>query len=87
MIVGPRRPEAIGAVTTEPASVLTYKDDPRSHAARSAEQIEPTDALFAGKVQHRRRQKIAAIPAAQASCRDPGTRPELRFPPSQLERE
>jgi hypothetical protein len=28
---GSRRPEAIGAVTTEPASVLTYKDDPRSH--------------------------------------------------------
>jgi hypothetical protein len=24
---------------------------------------------------------------AQASCRNPGTRPELRLPPSQLERE
>jgi hypothetical protein len=50
-------------------------------AARSAEQIEPTDALLAGKVQRkvsngiaglvaagssRHRQKIAAIPAAQA---------------------
>src|SRR5262249_39700 len=33
------------------------------------------------------RRKIAAIPATQASCRDPGTRPELRLPPSQLERE
>src|SRR5262249_14590442 len=34
------------------------------------------------------RQKIARqfLPA-QASCRDPGTGPELRLPPSQLERE
>src|SRR5262249_26182045 len=32
------------------------------------------------------RRKIAAIPATQASCRDPGTRPELRLPRSQLER-
>ena len=102
MIVGPRRPEAIGAVTTEPASVLTYKDDPRSHAARSAEQIEPTDALLAGKVQRkvsngiaglaaagssRHRQKTRQFLPAQASCRDPGTGPELRLPPPQLERE
>jgi hypothetical protein len=26
-----REAEEIGAVTAEPASVLTYKDDPRSH--------------------------------------------------------
>jgi len=70
-------------------------------AARSAEQIEPTDALLAGKVQRkvsngiaglaaagsRHQQNIAAIPASAASCRNPGTRPELRLPPSQLERE
>src|SRR5262249_15199357 len=55
--------------------------------------------LFTGKVQRKvsnciaglaaagsSRRKIAAIPATQASCRDPGTRPELRLPPSQLER-
>jgi len=41
----------ISAVTAEPASVLAYNDDLRSHrGARSAEQIEPTDALLAGKV-------------------------------------
>jgi hypothetical protein len=50
VIVGPRRPEAIGAVTTEPASVLTYKDDPLASRRAPAEQIEPTDALLAGKV-------------------------------------
>ena len=55
MIVLSRRPEEIGAVTAEPALVLAYKDDPRSHriAARSAEQIESPDALFAGKVQRK----------------------------------
>src|SRR5260221_8726148 len=62
-------------------------------AARSAEQIEPTDALLAGKVQRkvsngiaglaaagssRHRQKTRQFLPAQASCRDPGTRLELR---------
>src|SRR6266478_8722704 len=62
-------------------------------AARSAEQIEPTDALLAGKVQRkvsngiaglaaagssRHRQKTQQFLPAQASCRDPGTRLELR---------
>src|SRR5215472_7680624 len=54
-----------------------------------------SNALFTGKVQRKvsnciaglgaagsSRRKIAAIPATQASCRDPGTRPELRLPPS-----
>ena len=37
MIVGSRRPEAICAVTAEPAWVLTFKDDPRSRrGTRSA---------------------------------------------------
>jgi hypothetical protein len=90
-IVGSRRPK-IGAVTAEPASVLTYKEMTRARiAARSAEQIEPTDALLAGKVQRkvsngiaglagssRHRQKTRRFLPAQASCRDPGTRPELR---------
>ena len=55
-------------------------------AARSAEQIEPTDALLAGKVQRkvsngiarlaaagssRHRQKTRQFLPAQASCRDP----------------
>jgi hemoglobin-like flavoprotein len=31
--------------------------------------------------------KLRQFLPAQASCRDAGTRPELRFPPSQLERE
>jgi hypothetical protein len=31
VIVRSRRPEEIGAVTAEPALVLAYKDDPRSH--------------------------------------------------------
>jgi hypothetical protein len=31
MIVRSRRPEEIGAVSAEPALVLAYKDDPRSH--------------------------------------------------------
>src|SRR5262249_31689243 len=60
-------------------------------AARSAEQIEPTDALLAGqrKVSNgiaglaaagssRHRQKTRQFLPAQASCRDPGTRLELR---------
>ena len=51
-------------------------------AARSAEQIEPTDALLAGKAQRkagssRHRQKTRQFLLAQASCRDPGTRLEL----------
>jgi hypothetical protein len=53
VIVRSRRPEEIGAVTAEPALVLAYKDDPRSHAARFAEQIESPDALLAGKVQRK----------------------------------
>jgi hypothetical protein len=88
--------EEIGAVTAEPASVLTYKMTRARIAARSAEQIEPTDALPAGKVQRKVSNGIAGLAAAgssrqflpaQASCRDPDTRLELRLPPSQLKRE
>ena len=80
-IVGSRRPK-IGAVTAEPASVLTCKMTRARIAAQSAEQIEPTDALLAGKAQRkagssRHRQKTRQFLLAQASCRDPGTRLEL----------
>src|SRR5262249_5567535 len=69
----------------------------RYRSARFHRRRAAADALFTGKVQRKvsnciaglaaARRKIAAIPATQASCRDPGTRPELRLPPSQLERE
>src|SRR5260221_6056554 len=62
-------------------------------AAPSAEQIEPTNALLARKVQRKVSNGIAGLAAAgssrhrqktqflsaQGRCRDPGTRLELRF--------
>src|SRR5262245_5098809 len=92
VIVRSRRLEEIGAVTAEPASVLAYKDDPRSHRG-ALRRANFTDALLAGKVQRkvsngiaglaaagssRHRQKTRQFLPAQASCRDPGTRLELR---------
>src|SRR5262249_21680448 len=78
------------------ASNVERIEPPQAGASRPGSMsVTTTDALLAGKVQRKVSNGIAGLAGrksrqclpAQASCRDAGTRLELRLPPSQLERE